>query len=198
MWVVLPFCMALGVVWHHLAWGRTRRGLGLLVLAFGLLDAFLVRGWVLGFWDGWTRALEIALWVVGAGEVVLLARRKLYMGGRKGREAWRSLFLQGGRHYAQGDGEGAARLFRKAARLNPWSPSPQVWLAFSLLLQGRRGGARRAFKRAAARDRSGDWSHVIRRGLVRTRAKGGEKESPGSAPPRGEGRKGGRKRKVPA
>ncbi len=197
MWFFLPFFLALGVSWHHLARGRTSRGLFCLVLAFGLLDAFLVRGWILARWDGWTRSLEGALWVVGAGEFLLLLRRKILLSTRKGAEAWKDLFLQGGRHYAQGDIEGAARLFGKAARLDPWAPSPHAWKGFCLLLQGKRRRARGAFRRALARDRKGEWDHTIRRGLSRARGRGGGKALAG-APPAGRGKGEGRKRKVPA
>jgi len=196
MWFLLPFLAALGAAWHHLARGRTARGLAVLVLAFFLVDAFLVRGWVLGLWDGWTRAFLAGTWGLGFWEVGALAWRKFRLATRKGRDTWRDLFLQGGRYYAQGDGEGAARFFGRAARLNPWAPSPHVWMGFSYLLQGRRGRAKRAFRRALARDRAGDWIHPVRRGLVRCgkgRGKAGEEGTLRKNPPAGRG-----KRKVPA
>ncbi len=198
MWTAVPFFLSLAVAWHHLSRGRAARGLVLLVLAFGLADAFLVRGWVLGIRDEWTRILEIALWAAGAGEFLLLARRKLFLGTERGRKARRGLFLQGGRCYALGDSAGAVRHFRRAARLDPWSPSVQVWLGFSLLLHGKRLGARRAFKRALARDPSGCWAYTVQRGMPRTRRPRRGGGAPKGGLPGEEGKKGGRKRKVPA
>ncbi len=199
MWVAVPFLLALAVAWHHLSKGRTSRGLILLVLAFGLLDAFLVRRWVLGIRDTWSLALEAALGAAAAGEFLLLAWRGLYLRTGRGRQARRELFLQGGRCYALGDSAGAARLFRRAARLDPWSPSVRAWLGFSLLLQGRKMAARRAFKGALARDSSGSWAYTVERGLARSRkARPGKGEAGGNHSGVGVKKKGGRKRKVPA
>lgn len=199
MWILVPFLIALVTVWHHMSRGRTGRGLLLLVLAFGLLDAYLVRGWIQERRDLWTRILEWGLWITAVGEAALLLRRRLLLARRKGRRALRGLFLQGGKLYAQGDGDGTVRIFRKAARLDPWSPSPQVWLGYALLLLGRRFGARRAFRRAAARDRNGEWAHAIRRGLLRAGARPGGKDrvSAGTGGRR-EGNPGRGKRRVPA